>query len=415
MLTVVISAAAVGVSALRENPLRTVLSTLGVIIGVASLVAVLSLGDTLQSFAKMEIDRITDAQSITIESRTWHIVDSEWERVKNVARLSENDFNQMVSSLPEAKASWMTRTGSARIAYRKTGRERTAGVSAVSAGILAMDRPRVAIGRSFSPREAAVNAAVVVLSHRLAEELADGRPAEAMIGQEVRVGTIPREVIGIFERTPGERSYTARIPLSGASATFPPASMEQPAAITLRARDLEDVPLLQSGIEDWLAQRYVGWESKFELVLAEEMLNEINQVFLILKAFLGTLAGLSMVVGGVGIMNIMLASVTERTREIGIRKAIGASRQDIQLQFLTEAVTVSFLGSAIGTTIGFSIVALVVAVMRKVFEEDSLSMTFTPTTLLLSAGIAIAVGLIFGTYPARRASRLSPIEAIRHE
>jgi putative ABC transport system permease protein len=122
-----------------------------------------------------------------------------------------------------------------------------------------------------------------------------------------------------------------------------------------------------------------------------------------------------MVVGGVGIMNIMLASVTERTREIGIRKAIGASRQDIQLQFLTEAVTVSFLGTAIGTAIGFSIVGMVVTGMQYFFKEESLSMTFTPATLLLSAGIAIAVGLIFGTYPARRASRLSPIEAIRHE
>jgi putative ABC transport system permease protein len=259
------------VSALRENPLRTVLSTLGVIIGVASLVAVLSLGDTLQAFAKLEIDRITDAQSITIESRTWHVVDSEWAPIRNVARLSESDFDQLVAALPEARASWMTRTGSTRVAYRKTGVDRNAGISAVSAGILAMDKPRLAAGRSFSPREAAVNAAVVVLSHRLAEELADGRPAESMIGKEVRVGAIPREVIGVFERTPGERSYSARIPLAGAAATFPAASMEQPASITLRARDLEDVPALRSGVEDWLAQRYIGWEEKFELVLAEQM------------------------------------------------------------------------------------------------------------------------------------------------
>lgn len=415
MITVIFSAVSVGVGALRENPLRTVLSTLGVIIGVASLTAVLTLGDTLQSFAKLEVGRKTDAQSITIESRTWHVVDNEWEPIKNVARLSEQDFNQLVDALPDAKASWMTRNGSAQIAYRKTGRERNAGISAVSAGILAMDRPRIVAGRSFSPREADVNAAVVVLSHRLAEELADGQSAESMVGKQVRVGRIPREVIGVFERSPGERSYNARIPLSGASATFPPSSMVQPAAVTLRARDLDEVAPLRAGVEDWLAQRYIGWEAKFELVLAEEMLAEINQVFLVLKAFLGTLAGISMLVGGVGIMNIMLASVTERTREIGIRKAIGATRQDIQLQFLTEAVTISFLGSGVGTLIGLSISSIAVAVMRYAFKEDSLSVFLSPGTLVLSAGIAVSVGLIFGTYPARRASRLSPIEAIRHE
>ncbi len=414
MLTVIFSAAAVGVSALRENPLRTVLSTLGVIIGVASLVAVLSLGDALQAFARNEIGRMTDAQSIIIESRTWHVVNSEWVPVRNVLRLDEDDFADLSRSVPEAKGAWMTRGGSARIAFRRTSLERTANVQAVSAGISVTGRPKVAVGRSFSDREAQLNAPVVVLSWRLAEELANGMPTESMLGEEVRVGPIPREVIGIFEGTPGERGYGARIPLAAAPSTIPAAMTGTP-SITLRARTLEDVGTLKSAIQDWLARRYRGWEERVELVVAEEMLGEINRGFLILKLFMGALAGISMLVGGIGIMNIMLASVTERTREIGIRKAIGASRQDIQLQFLTEAVTISLIGSGLGTLVGVSIATGAVLLMRAAVKAEGLAITFTPLTLLLSASIAVAIGLVFGTYPARRASRLSPIEAIRHE
>jgi putative ABC transport system permease protein len=414
MLAVIWSAAAVGVGALRENPLRTLLSTLGVIIGVASLVAVLSLGDALQAFARAEIDRQTDVQSIAVEPRTWHVVDGEWQPIRNVLRLTAEDFDELVASLPEANGAWMSRNGSARVVARRTSRERNASIQAVSAGIEVTGRPRLAAGRLFTDREDRANAPVVILSWKLAEELANGRPAFAMVGEEVRVGGLPREVIGIFEGAPGERGYSARIPLSGAAAIIPQ-SLNSSASITLRAQSLEAVGDLKSSIQDWMARRYRGWEERIELVIAEERLADVNRGFFILKLFLGTLAGISMLVGGIGIMNIMLASVTERTREIGIRKAIGANRRDIRLQFLTEAVAISFVGSGVGAVVGLIIAAIAVAVMRRLADADGLGVSFTPATLLLSAGIAVAVGLIFGTYPARRASRLSPIDAIRHE
>jgi putative ABC transport system permease protein len=414
MIAVIWSAAAVGVGALRENPLRTLLSTLGVIIGVASLVAVLSLGDALQAFARNEIDRQTDVQSIAVEARTWHVVDGRWEPVRNVLRLTTEDFEQLAAALPESKGAWMSRSGTARVAARRTSRERTAGIQAVSAGIGVTGRPRLAAGRLFTEREDRGNAPVVILSWKLAEELANGRPATSMLGEEVRVGSLPREVIGIFEGTVGERGYSARIPLAGAATTIPQA-MSGAASITLRARSLEDVPSLKSSIQDWLARRYRGWEDRVELVVAEDRLADVNRGFFILKLFLGALAGISMLVGGIGIMNIMLASVTERTREIGIRKAIGANRRDIRLQFLTEAVAISFVGSGAGVVIGLIVATIAVAVMRSLAKAEGLGVSFTPGTLLLSAGIAVAVGLVFGTYPARRASRLSPIDAIRHE
>jgi putative ABC transport system permease protein len=200
MLTVITSAAAVGVGALRENPLRTLLSTLGVIIGVASLVAVLSLGDALQAFARAEIDRMTDAQSITVESRTWHVVDGEWQPVRNVLRFSTEDFEAMAAALPEVKGAWMSRGGSARVASRRSARERTASIQAVSAGVAVTGRPRIGLGRSFTDREDRANAPVVILSWKLAEELANGRPASALLGEEVRVGSL----------SPGKSSASSR-------------------------------------------------------------------------------------------------------------------------------------------------------------------------------------------------------------
>jgi putative ABC transport system permease protein len=414
MWHVISSAIRVGVASLRENPLRTLLSTLGVIIGVASLVAVLSLGDALQAFARTEIDRLTDAQAVAVEARTWHVVDGEWEPVRNVLELTQSDFEDLQGTLSMSSSGWMTRAGQARVSLPRTGRERTASISAVSSGIEATGRPLLAGGRNFSRREDAVNAPVVVLSWKLAEELADGRPPTSLIGEQVRVGRLPREVIGVWEGTAGERGYSARIPLSGASNAIPAATANPP-SITFKARTIEDVPLLKSAIEDWLARRFTAWEDRVELVVSEERLQEVNRGFTILKLFLGTLAGISMLVGGIGIMNIMLANVTERTREIGIRKALGATPSDIRLQFLAEAVAISGVGSGVGVFIGVTIAAGAVFAMRTWVRADGLDVAFTPFTILLAAAIALVVGLVFGTYPARRAARLSPIDAIRHE
>ena len=134
-----------------------------------------------------------------------------------------------------------------------------------------------------------------------------------------------------------------------------------------------------------------------------------------MKFFLGALASISLLVGGVGIMNIMLANVTERTREIGIRKAIGARGRDIHVQFLTEAVAVSCMGSFLGVILGAILTAGIVVGIRIWSKAESLNFAMSPQTVALAAIAAVTIGLSFGTYPARRASRLSPIDAIRHE
>ena len=410
-----LSAATVGVGALRENPLRTILSTLGVIVGVGALVSVLSLGDAMEGFVRSELARTTDVQSVTIQARGHVLVDGVWQPVRDKPLLTPTHLEQLKRELPMVRGAAISLSGSARVMWLRTGKQRQVGITATNTGIDAFGKTNLAAGRPFTDAEATHNAPVMLVSHKLAVELGDGRPAESLLNEWVRVRGLPRQVIGIFAPFTGEYGYSARVPYAAAGAVFGPEFNRDSPTLLLQANAVESLQAMQFGIQDWMAARYQRWEDKFEIKAMEAQLEQVTQGFGIMKLFLGTLAGISLLVGGIGIMNIMLANVTERTREIGIRKALGAREHDIRVQFLTEAVAVSCFGSALGVVLGASITAAAIMGIRAWSHADNLQLVIAPTTVLIAVGSAALIGLVFGTYPARRASRLSPIDAIRHE
>jgi putative ABC transport system permease protein len=184
--------------------------------------------------------------------------------------------------------------------------------------------------------------------------------------------------------------------------------------LRLKARSIEAVDTLQAEVVNWLAERYGRGVEKLDVVVGTEQLHNTRQAMLLSKLLLGLLASLILAVGGIGIMNVLLAAVVERTREIGIRKAVGASRRDIQVQFLVESVTVTTVGSALGFVGGLVIAVAGTAVFRRI-TGAGIWPVLHPSTSLIAIGAALVVGVAFGTYPARRAASLSPIDAIARE
>jgi putative ABC transport system permease protein len=212
----------------------------------------------------------------------------------------------------------------------------------------------------------------------------------------------------------GETSVQIFVPVRAAATTLGVRERLTP-SLLVRAPSLEAVDATRATVVEWLATRYRDWDAQVSVTTSLARLAQARTAMLTLKLILGALAGISLVVGGVGIMNVLLTSVTERTREIGVRKALGARRRDILYQFLAESVAIASVGTGVGTLLGFGAAFGVAALVRAYVPGALLQAAVTPATILTSVVSAVTIGLAFGTLPALRASRLSPIDAIRHE
>jgi len=409
-----------GIKTLWLHRLRSGLTILGVVFGVASVIAMLAVGEGASQDAIEQIRKLGSRNIIlnSIKPTADPSSGSQNSRV-SVYGLLYDDDKRMLETIPTVR-----RTAPAR-QLRKTARVRDLAmdlrvVGTTSAWFDLVQRDRIA-GRVFNPRDVEEARPVCVLTEHGARRLLAG---EHTIGETVNIGGHIFEVIGIVTtesdtggiQTP-DQPTDAYIPLSTCRDRFGEMIIEMSSGsrtlemvelhqIVVEVDDEQNVTATADSIEAMLKRFHKQEDYKMNVPLA--LLRQAEATKRRFNIVLGAIAGISLLVGGIGIMNIMLASVTERTREIGVRRAIGAKRRQIVGQFLVETTVLSALGGLLGIAVGVALPGLIT-------QFTGMATVVTLWSLVLSVGISLAVGLIFGIYPAMRASRLDPITALRHE
>ena len=402
----------VAVDALKMHALRTFLAMLGVIIGVASVIVMVSVASGAGEAIEARIRALgTNVLVIFPGSFT-----SGGRRAGEgtALALSENDLAAIRASVPTVVGAAGMVSGSAPIVVGNSNW--TTSVTGVNADYLDVRDWPLADGRSFTEAELRSGAKVVILGATTARELFGNAPA---LGEQVRIKNVPFTIIGTLTEK-GQSGFgtdqddTALVPLStarrrlfGAEQTVP----DNLRTIMVEVASAEAMNDTQEEIENLLRQRRhvrPGTPDDFQVRNMAEFIRARSETQNILSVLLGATAAISLVVGGIGIMNIMLVSVTERTKEIGLRLAVGARRRDILSQFLIEAVTLCVTGGLIGLLIGGS-----AAISMSIWGNWPIALKPGLVVIaLLSAGL---VGVFFGYYPARRASLMNPIDALRYE
>lgn len=383
---------------LFSNKLRTILTMLGVIIGIASVVLLLSLGQAVQSSITAQFEGL-GASLIRVSSTS------------NDAPLTTTLADTLRIRLTTASYVMPQTSGNYAVVYN--GDEFSVGVTGATTDYLAINDRSLTGGRFFTDDELNSSARLAVIGVETAENLFD---TANPLGAEIRIGTVFFQVIGVLNDTGGENDDLIIVPITAAqtrlNATRTNSGEPVVNTILVLAADNNQVDATTDEVTTVMRQeRNIGASDSddFRVFTSSTILDTLSSTIETITVFLGMLAGISLVVGGIGVMNIMLVTVNERTREIGLRKAVGAQRWDIISQFLTEAVVITMLGGLIGVVIAFGGAALITTLV------SDFNVIIQPSSLLLAAGIAAAVGIFFGVYPASRAASLSPIDALRYE
>ncbi|QYN33792.1 ABC transporter permease [Pseudonocardia sp. DSM 110487] len=392
---------------LRANKLRSALTTLGIIIGVSAVILLTAIGNGIQAgfndqFGSLNT-QITVTQSVGAVPGGGQARD-----------LTENDMAALTNRSRAPDIASVTPTVSGTALLQGNGEQYRTSVTGSTADYLTITDRVVAAGRGFDEQEARTNAKVVLLGSNAVNELYGGSPAAAL-GQEVRIGRAVFRVIGTLEST-GQEDDVAIMPL-GAARSYLTGGGEALDTIIVRARSAETVTAASNQITTILSDRHNIRDTAkrdFNVLALQQQIQDATQFLSYLTLFTAAVAGISLIVGSIGVANIMLVTVTERTREIGIRKAIGARPRVILLQFLLESVFLSGLGGLMGIALGVGL-ALTGAAILPQFIPDFPVPAVDTASIVLSFTVSLLIGLVAGGYPAHRASRLRPIEALRYQ
>ncbi|MBA4071534.1 MAG: multidrug ABC transporter substrate-binding protein [Gemmatimonas sp.] len=399
----------VALGALRANKLRSLLTMLGIVIGVAAVIAVVALGHGAQ---KAVNDRIAALGTTLLTVSPGHAFGPGGVRTGfGSARLTLEDAAALAERGEKILAVQPEMSGSLQVQY--LNRNTNTQIVGVTSNFPEVRKYEMAAGRFFTTAEDNSRQRVGIVGPTVVENLGLQTP-EAILGETVRIRGIQFTIIGVF-KSKGQASPfnnpddQVLIPIT--TARYRVLGQNRVRSISVLSPSEDEIPQTMAEIQKILRREHrlrAGKEDDFNIRSQADFLNTLGETTAVFSLLLAGIATVSLIVGGIGIMNIMLVSVTERTREIGIRKALGATRMNIMFQFLVEAVVLCLVGGTIGILVGTGGATAFTQLMGWTTSVDS-------TAVTLAFCFSAAVGVIFGVYPARRAAAMDPIVALRYE
>ena len=426
----------VGVSAIRSNKMRSLLTMLGIIIGVASVLAMIAIGDGAKMIVLQDAQKLGGVNQFTMYRSSHKRVNNRWVPNRSNEYFEYEDVLAIEAECPSVKLV-VPRIPEWRgvLAQAAGGTEHRTGYNGVNASFAEAMDWNIEQGRFISDEDITNESKVCVIGSDVVAALFGNT---SPVGKEIKIGKGPG---GRFDRygRKDQKRITERFVVVGTMASrgrslrfgwnlddmiFMPLTTTQErftgndriVMLSVHAHTVEEVPQAIEEVKTVLRKMHKGQDDFFSIWDMREGMAQLDKISKVIKIALGSIAGFSLLVGGIGIMNMMLVAVTERTREIGLRKALGAKRFDIMLQFLIEAVVMCSVGGALGVLVGLfageGMAMLAVNIVKIVPEWPSVIST---NWILISVSFSAIIGISFGLYPAVKASALSPIEALRSE
>jgi putative ABC transport system permease protein len=400
----------VALEALRVNKMRSVLTMLGIIIGVGAVIAMLALGRGAQQAVNQRITALGTTLVTVVPGQVFAGgVASATDRARLKVQDAELILQRADPALVAAVEPEMTRQQQVQLGTTNASTQ----VVGAPANYAEVRRYTMAAGRMFGPSDDAGRKRVAVLGATAAQNLGAADP-DALVGQEVRINSVPFTVVGVFAFKGGATGFNDpddQIVVPLGTARFRLFGSEDLRSINVLAPSETQIPATMAEVQRVMRRAHrlpPGRPDDFQIRNQADFLTTAAETTQVFTYLLAGVALVSLLVGGIGIMNIMLVSVTERTREVGVRKALGATRGTILLQFLTEAVVLCALGGVIGILIGTG----TAVGLRTLLGWNT---EVAPMSVAIAFGFSAFVGVLFGVWPARRAATLDPIQALRYE
>jgi putative ABC transport system permease protein len=391
---------------IQSNFFHTLLSVIGITIGVSALIIILSMIDGLEKYAEDQISNTTSVKVVEVSSVTMKSVDGVPIPKDNPVILTEQIHEDIISGITVPFT-----------AYRVAEMAMQVSIENQDIGALVYYADRGYAGYYsqahgaplFNDRNKNKENPGAVISTVLAKRIAgDSYDSHNIIGKNLSVENISYNIVGIVEGLSPNPEILLSIhnqPIENLQ--------NHPPYMAIEAGSVEDVPAVKKSVQEWRESSSFT-EEDIQILSQDYRVDQATQGFMLFRIIMGLIVGISVIVGGIGVMNVLLISVTQRTKEIGIRKAVGSRKKDIYVQFLSESMVISLFGTLVGVLIGILVSIAMTPIVHQIIDVP-FRPAFSLLTITVITLFSLLIGILFGTFPAYKASQLSPIDALRRE